>query len=89
MMYNDELKCEVMPNEGIQPLIVVIDKTTNLATDALQMARKINLHLFGNSGMSDTKERQAKCLAEVLGNQSTTLLELCEELAKMMACLGV
>ena len=90
MMYNDEMKCPVMPSDGAEPVSAMMDCADKITNDALLMAKKINVHLFGKTACPDENiAKEVKCFADAMMAHKNMLCVLTEELSMMMMRLGV
>lgn len=95
MNYNATEK-EVMPTNGrecvsaapMDTLTELMDIAADRAADVLQMAYRINLHLFGIDNREDQKEVNPTCFMDVLYRELALLNKTGEELAKLMEKLG-
>lgn len=95
MNYNATEK-EAMPTNGrecvsaapMDTLIELMDIAADRAADVLQMAYRINLHLFGIDNREDQKEVNPTCFMDVLYRELALLNKTGEELAKLMEKLG-
>lgn len=95
MNYNATEK-EVMPTNGrecvstapMDTLTELMDIAAARAADVLQMAYRINLHLFGVDNREDQKEVNPTCFMDVLYRELALLNKTGEELAKLMEKLG-
>lgn len=95
MNYNATEK-EAMPTNGrecvsaapMDTLTELMDIAADRAADVLQMAYRINLHLFGIDNREDQKEVNPTCFMDVLYRELALLNKTGEELAKLMEKLG-
>lgn len=69
-------------------LTELMDIAAARAADVLQMAYRINLHLFGVDNREDQKEVNPTCFMDVLYRELALLNKTGEELAKLMEKLG-
>lgn len=69
-------------------LTELMDIAAARAADVLQMAYRINLHLFGIDNREDQKEVNPTCFMDVLYRELALLNKTGEELAKLMEKLG-
>lgn len=95
MNYNATEK-EVMPTNGrecadvapMDTLTELMDIAAARAADVLQMAYRINLHLFGVDNREDQKEVNPTCFMDMLYRELALLNKTCEELARLIEKLG-
>ena len=71
------------------PLSSMMDQANNMAQEILNMAQKINVHMFGVSITDRDEAEPPTCFRDVLANQLKTLNEATCELAAIMDKLGV
>ena len=89
-MYNEEVKISANPTEGIDPVSTMMDCAEKITNDALLMAKKINVHMFGKTATPDADvAKEVKCFADAMRMHNNMLCVLAEELSMMMARLGV
>ena len=69
-------------------LTELMDIAAARAAYVLQMAYRINLHLFGVDNREDQKEVNPTCFMDVLYRELALLNKTGEELAKLMEKLG-
>ena len=75
--------------EPIEPLAAIIDGIT-LGTDkALSMTHQINRHLFGIGESCREEGKNPQCVRDVMVHQRQSINELCCELEKIVAKLGL
>lgn len=95
MNYNATEK-EVMPTNGrecvsaapMDTLTELMDMAVARAADVLQMAYRINLHLFGVDNRVEEKEVNPTCFMDVLCRELALLNKTGEELARLIEKLG-
>lgn len=73
----------------IVPLSSMMDQANNITQEILNMAQKINVHMFGVSITDRDEAEPPTCFRDVLVNQLKTLNEATCELAAIMDKLGV
>lgn len=73
----------------IVPLSSTMDQANNMAQEILNMAQKINVHMFGVSITDRDEAEPPTCFRDVLANQLKALNEATCELAAIMDKLGV
>lgn len=82
----DDKKCVGAPPESLAQMM---DEAARVAADVLQMAYRINLHLFGYGEPVNGKEKSApKCFMDMLQMEMEILNNTREELNKLMDRLG-
>lgn len=93
MSYEDNRDCGTCAPQGIQdplmPLSSMMTQSDNMAQEILNMAQKINVHMFGVSITDRDEAEPPTCFRDVLANQLKTLNEATGELAAIMDKLGV
>lgn len=90
--YNQIMDCPIEETKepmDIPPLSAMTDQATCMAGEALQMAYRINQHLFGMGEPVNEKPSEPKCYRDVLEMQTVTLDKLCCELSKIMKGIGI
>lgn len=95
-MNNNTSAKEIMPTNGrecvgaapMDTLTELMDIAAARAADVLQMAYRINLHLFGVDNREDQKEVNPTCFMDVLYRELALLNKTGEELAKLIEKLG-
>lgn len=95
MNYNATEK-EAMPTNGrecvsaapMDTLTKLMDIAAARAAEVLQMAYRINLHLFGVDNREDQKEVNPTCFMDVLYRELALLNKTGDELAKLIEKLG-
>lgn len=95
-MNNNTIAKEIMPTNGrecvsdapMDTLTELMDIAAARAADVLQMAYRINLHLFGVDNREDQKEVNPTCFMDVLYRELALLNKTGEELAKLIEKLG-
>ena len=75
--------------DPIMPLSSMMDQANNIAQEILNMAQKINVHMFGVSITDRDEAEPPTCFRDVLANQLKALNEATCELAAIMDKLGV
>lgn len=94
MSYGDNRNCVGAPEAGMLqgntvPLSSMMDQANNMAQEILNMAQKINVHIFGVSITDRDEAEPPTCFRDVLANQLKTLNEAACELDEIMDKLGV
>lgn len=94
MSYEDNKNCVGAPEAGMlqgnmAPLSSMMDQANNITQEILNMAQKINVHMFGVSITDRDEAEPPTCFRDVLVNQLKTLNEATHELAAIMDKLGV
>ena len=95
-MNNNTIAKELGPTNGrecvsaapMDTLTELMDIAAARAADVLQMAYRINLHLFGVDNREDQKEVNPTCFVDVLYGELALLNEACEVLVGRMEELG-
>ena len=80
--------CACVP-EPIESLTGMMKTTCAIASDALNLTRRINDHLFGIGNHCCEKEANPKCFRDELAKTKCELLATVEELAKICDMLGI
>lgn len=90
MNYPNEMKAaaghEPMP---VEPMTAVLHEVSAMTSDLLNMARRVNGHLFGKGCIPADKETDPACFEEELKAVRMELLALAEEMNKMCCLIGV
>ena len=95
-MYESEKTCSVGP--GCAPglpeenLTDVLRETRVMASDVLNMSRKIRSHLFGSREEPCTEEAKPvdpSCFREEMGELRRKLMNACQEIAEICTKVGV
>ena len=90
MNYPNEMKAaaghEPMP---VETMTNVLHDVSSMTTDLLNMALRVNGHLFGKGCIPVDKETDPTCFEEELKAVRTELLALAEEMSKMCCLIGV
>lgn len=94
MSYEDNRNCVDAPAAGTlqvsaATLSSMMDQANNMAQEILNMAQKINVHMFGVSITDRDEAEPPTCFQDVLANQLKALNEATCELAAIMDKLGV
>lgn len=79
---------ELVSAEQMDTLTELMDIAAARAADVLQMAYRINLHLFGVDNRADEKEVNPTCFMDVLCRELALLNKTGEELARLIEKLG-
>lgn len=95
-MNNNTSAKEIMPTNGREcvsaapkdTLTELMDIAAARAGDVLQMAYRINLHLFGIEDHEPDDKTEPTCFRDVLCAEMALLDKTAEELAKLMEKLG-
>lgn len=82
-----ECMCTSKPN--IENLTEMMKRNRVMTTDALQMAYRINVHLFGIGSPCCEKEADPKCFRDDLAASNNELVAIIDELSKICTMLGV
>ena len=83
--------CIIGCEEGMQRenMALVASEVGAIAQDILQMARKVDCHLFGKSATDDSeKENAPRCLMDDLERTKANLLMTAEKLRKIIDGIG-
>ena len=73
----------------IEPLSQMMGRANNLLEEALQMAYRVNDHMFGKGEPNNEKPCEPKCYRDVMEMHNINLERLCKELSQIMAYIGV
>lgn len=95
-MNNNVAEKELRPTNGrelvsaapMDTLTELMDIAAARAAEVLQMAYRINMHLFGVDNREDQKEVNPTCFMDVLYRELALLDKTTEELLKLMGKLG-
>ena len=85
--YASESPC--VPAEPIEPLVAIVEDVRNGTETALQMAYRINEHLFGMGEPTKEEGMNPRCFRDVMVKQRQDISDLCDELAKIKERLGI
>ena len=78
-----------MPSQEQVPMVALMDKSSCMLKDALEMVGKINQQMFGVCELKKENPGECKCFHDVIEQHTKNLGALCEMLQMMMNGLGV
>lgn len=88
--YNEPVnECIPCGSAPVEPMTDMLKETSHIATDVLEMTRRITSHLFGIGNPCCEKEAEPKCFRDQLVATRCELIATAEELSKIMSMLGV
>ena len=79
----------VCDNAAIEDLTCMMKDTRRMAADALNLSRRICVHMFGIGIPCCEKDAEPKCFRDELVNTRIDLIATMEDLSKICCMLGV